>query len=227
MRYGPKTYWYLGEAGLNFGDALNPILFQRLAGVTLRWEPSSSADLFAIGSNLHLVPTSFRGTIFGAGTPGPTERYNLSKAKVLALRGWMSAERCRVRPRLLADPGLLATDLLEKRPVVDLEHGIIRHFSDGRKFKGYDIDVLGGVDFVIREAARCERISSSSLHGLILADALGIPNRWIPLRTSAHKFYDYASAFGERIKPMTWRLADQMQVADKQEALRKAFMSCL
>ena len=46
---------------------------------------------------------------------------------------------------------------------------------------------------------RCKVVSSSSLHGLILSDALGIPARWIqPVSSSIppFKFQDYFSSYG-------------------------------
>lgn len=50
---------------------------------------------------------------------------------------------------------------------------------------------------VINEIAICSRIYSQSLHGLIVADALGIPNVWIapgPLMAGdTFKFFDYFS----------------------------------
>src|SRR5690606_19566740 len=41
------------------------------------------------------------------------------------------------------------------------------------------INPISGYERVINEIAQCDAISSSSLHGLILADALGVPNLWV------------------------------------------------
>jgi hypothetical protein len=89
--------------------------------------------------------------------------------------------------------------------------------------------VAGDPEGLIALAASCQRIVSSSLHGLILADALGIPNMWDPYPPAdpgdGFKYRDYASAYGERIAPYEWRLADQRLVAAKQAALRAAVQS--
>ena len=49
-------------------------------------------------------------------------------------------------------------------------------------------------------SAHCRTVSSSSLHGLIVSDALGIPARWIRRSISIlpFKFYDYGDSFGIR-----------------------------
>ena len=63
---------------------------------------------------------------------------------------------------------------------------------------------------------------TSSLHALILADSLGIPNKWMfeeKVIGNGFKFRDYAASFGEKIEPDVWRLAPQEQVAEKQDAL--------
>lgn len=214
-------YWYRGEGGLNFGDALVPLLFRRLAGLTLEWAPPPDADVFAIGSNVELIPPGFRGVIFGTGIADPaTYRRDLVGATILAVRGNLTRACIGAGDVLLADPGLLAGELLEERPEADIEHGFVRHFADHRPVAGHQVDVLGGPDHVIAAVARCRRITTSSLHGLILADALGIPSRWSPHRsTQATKFEDYASSFGEQIRPHVWRQADPAAVADKVHAL--------
>ena len=67
------------------------------------------------------------------------------------------------------------------------------------------IDVQRQPIEVIADVDKCEYILSSSLHGVIAADSLGIPNAWILLSDkvlgSGFKFYDYASAFGMKYEP--------------------------
>lgn len=221
-----RGYFYRGEGGLNFGDALNPLLFRRLIHRTLEWVPPADASLFAIGSNIELVPDGFRGTIFGTGIMRSNTRRDLSGANILAVRGNLTAACCGIGPVLLADPGLLAAHLIGDRPKPDIAHGFIRHFADRRRVAGYPIDVLAGPEFVVREAARCRRITTSSLHGLVLADTLGIPSRWSPHRAvTTVKFEDYASAYDEDIRPYRERLPDASLVAAKRDALLGAMRS--
>lgn len=217
-----RAYWYVGEGGRNLGDALTPVLFAR-RGIALPWVPAADADFFGIGSNLGLVPAGYRGIIWGTGI-GRARSQGLQTAEVYALRGRLSVEESGVEPPLLADPGLLAIDLLPERPAVEFAEGTIPHFSDHRLLdrKQHYIDILGPVTQTIAEIARCHRITSSSLHGLVVADALGIENRWWPHPTQMPaKYADYVSAYGKEIIPGHWRLAPQDLVAEKQAALRK------
>lgn len=82
--------------------------------------------------------------------------------------------------------------------------GIICHYLHRKKIK-YDegvlfIDILrreNEITKFIDEICQCEKIISSSLHGIIIANAYGIPARWFmidgyPLGGNPYKkFYDY------------------------------------
>ncbi|WP_165005470.1 polysaccharide pyruvyl transferase family protein [Enterococcus sp. ZJ1668] len=112
----------------------------------------------------------------------------------------------------LGDAGILAPVLVEsniekyKRYTV----GIVPHFKEQdhpvfqklvKKFPGAKlIDLRDEPHQVIREIAQCEVIISSSLHGLIVADAFYVPNYHIVVTDNllgdGFKFDDYYSAYG-------------------------------
>lgn len=218
-----RAYW--ARAGNNFGDVLTPLLFDRLCGVQLEWVEREDAELFAVGSIAELIPRGYRGLVIGSGCMFD-EPIELDGALVLALRGVLTARLAGLHPPLLADLGLLAPDLIQAIPDRDLPIGTVRAGGDPRPPMGVTLDPQSDAIELIRTAARCQSIVSSSLHGLILADALGIPNMWDPYPTAPpFKFRDYASAYGERIEPYQWRVADQIQVAEKQAALREILAS--
>lgn len=219
-----KAYWALGGPLGNFGDLLTPLIFQRVAGVELEWVEREDAEVFGVGSIAELIPPGFTGFVIGSGCmfSDPVE---IHQARVLALRGVLTARAAGLHPPLLADLGLLAPDLVQRRPRQKVPLGTLRAGGDPRPPAGLPLDPENGDPLaLIADAARCERIVSSSLHGLVLADALGIVNMWDPYHASdagaGFKFRDYASAYGERIEPYRWRLADQGQVRSKQADLR-------
>jgi pyruvyltransferase len=89
------------------------------------------------------------------------------------------------------------------------EIGIIPHYVDqkhpwvtsktavpGVKF----INILGDIDTVVNEILSCDMIISSSLHGVIAADAYGIPSVWVEFSDkvlgNGFKFKDYFMSVG-------------------------------
>ena len=140
--------------------------------------------------------------------------------KVCALRGAKTRERLKMLTGKtydvpLADAGLLSNLYVEGTPEKEYEVGIIPHFSqkDEPRFQALRdsfssaciIDIQQAPDVVINQIARCRYILSSSLHGLIFADGLGIPNLHIlgekPLTGGSFKFHDYYSSFGYADEP--------------------------
>lgn len=220
-----NAYWALGHDNGNFGDLLTPLIFQRIGGIDLTWTEREQAELFAIGSIAEMIPPGFSGFVLGTGSMFGAP-LDLSSARVLALRGIHTANAACLRPPLLADLGLLAPDLLTTRPRRKDQIATFRTGGDPRPHAGTVLDPENGdPEALIALAARAEAIVSSSLHGLILADSLGIVNMWDPYLPAdagaGFKFKDYGSSFGENLEPFRWRLADQSLVGAKQVALRK------
>jgi pyruvyltransferase len=216
----------------NFGDALVLPLLERISGVTADWAAPRDAELISIGSILSHVPDGWEGTVVGAGLLGRRARADVSHARILALRGALTARRIRWRKDVaLGDPGLLVPFLIE--PVSPrYELGLVPHWSDGAlpmRFAGRVIRPLS-VDplHVVREIASCQAVISSSLHGVVVADAFGIPCR--PERFDGmsqeggdFKFRDYASALGMRPTFGRMREAPASRVERAQAALLDAF----
>ncbi len=229
-----KAFWSRCANGANFGDVITPWLFEKL-GVTLEWTKIRSAELVGCGSILGYVPNGYSGIVLGSGMMYSKDRKNLRKAKVLALRGAHTKERCGLlstqRP-VLGDLGLAITEFVPSERTFEFRLGEIPHYvvyPDVAKMHWNHppdhtllIDVLKPVDEVIAQAARCERIVSSSLHGLVLADCLGVPSMWIKderVLGNGFKFADYASAFGMSIEPGIWRQVPHAQVVARGKEL--------
>ena len=173
-----------------------------------------------------------RVAVFGTGFRNPVvpegELHRYFNLDIYALRGRLTEEVLRKVGYLsdgdhpvLGDPGLLYPDLVPDWNGVAKSHdfAVVPHYYDqpaGRKLvddlqaQGYSvrfIDVLAEDSIsVIRDIAASRAVLSSSLHGLIVADAMGIPNRRIIFgdissdekRANAmpdFKYADYYSAF--------------------------------
>lgn len=235
-----RLYWCRCAGGRNFGDVLGVALARHFGIGHVEVEKAADADLVIVGSIAEHVPERWAGTIAGIGCAHASTRPDWSAADVRAVRGDLT-RRAAGLPLdvVLGDPGLLAPDLvpgldLDAEPEYDV--GVICHYADrdGQAIAdqvGHRIDVRAPVDMVIRQAAACARIITSSLHGLILADALGRPRRWMTYRRvqgGGHKFLDYASSIGQlrSIEPGRWMTAPRARVEAIQAELREV-LGCL
>lgn len=203
-----RAYWWRPQAGTNFGDELTYEILKFL-GVDDGWSSPSEAELVVTGSVLEHLPEGWSGTVCGAGKLYPFSKVDLANARVLALRGKLTAAGVSgvMEGVTLGDPGLLIPRWVRQ---VTARHdlGIVPHWSDkdlpSRFRYGHLIDPTRPAVEVVSQIAQCKRIISSSLHGLIVADAYGIP-RQAELHPKAaadgeggaFKYWDYASVYDE------------------------------
>ncbi len=214
-----KVFWSrCGHGYGNFGDKLTP-LFLDLLKLPYQWAPAEEADLIGIGSLLEKIPDNYKGVVWTTGSMFETTRKHLSGAKILAVRGNFTAKNLGLSNDVATGDAGLLCDLLSQPSTKNVKLGIIPHFVDQQNPALSElaslhpglriIDVCAPTFDVIQEVAACEHILSSSLHGLILADSLSVPNGWVEFSGSAEaisgkgfKFRDYYSNFGlERMEP--------------------------
>ena len=139
--------------------------------------------------------------------------------KIISVRGNITLQRLiqngvKVTKKvILADPGILIpiifhineTNMAQK--IYDL--CIIPHYKDKHNKIIYDkikinktfiLDINENPYNFIISLSKCKRVLSSSLHGLIFSDSLGIPNMRMILSNKIiggdYKFKDYYSAYG-------------------------------
>lgn len=208
-----KAYWW--NETPNFGDALAPHLLKHFADIdSVQWSKVGHARIVSVGSILEHIPPLWDGVILGSGRLIETSRLHIVQMKsgltpkILALRGPLTAKGI-PGTYALGDPGLLADELVgpqEKK----WDLGVVPHFSDkllGPKFtslipKQYSVKIIhpGGDPLqVVRDIGSCHRIVASSLHGIIVADAFGIPRRIEYTHNMDHdggnfKFRDYSAS---------------------------------
>ena len=165
-----------------------------------------------------MVPSSFSGVVLGSGFLWEQNRIQFPTARIVGVRGRLTAERCGAPPFcILSDPGLLLGRWAPSDRQIKYSLGVIPHYIDYtsspvqqlyRRFgdRIAIIDVRADPVAIVEQVSKCEVILSSALHGLVVADALGIPNRWLVLGDRVlgrgFKFNDYYSAFGESREPL-------------------------
>jgi len=226
-----RVYYWKSVA--NFGDQLNPLLLRRFPRLLTEWSEPDDAELVLCGSVIDRLPRDWTGVIAGSGklheyTKVPPE------ARILALRGPLSAKGVK-GDFALGDPGLLADELIQREDK-QYDLGIVPHWTDkalefDKRFLRYNPRIIRVADDpleVIREIGRCKKIVSSSLHGIILADAFNIPRRIeIAPRMLTHphqegglfKWHDYSESIGMTLEIGLTQQASPFNISQRQHEL--------
>jgi hypothetical protein len=165
-----------------------------------------AAEVAICGSILEKLVDAPRGCIVaGVGSMhmGLKPLPNIKHLDIRALRGELTRRALNENSKHsigdvpLGDPGILAPALYELAPRQAHRLGVVPHYIDSRPFGYADvvIDVTAPPHEVIYEISKCSYIMSSSLHGLIVAQALGIPAMRLPYHKVIGgdlKWVDYA-----------------------------------
>jgi pyruvyltransferase len=131
--------------------------------------------------------------------------------KIYAVRGPLTHQELELKgwecPEVYGDPALLYPMIYN--PQIEKKHkwGFIPHYIEFEEDKDLEvihhmeslgfqiIDVCSGTEKFVDELLECENVISSSLHGLIAADAYGIPNARVNVSNKLiggdFKFKDY------------------------------------
>ncbi len=207
-----RLFWWRKRR--NFGDGLSPHLVAYASGRQVVWAEPGEAEVFALGSILrtvaqtYRVPRGHRPIIWGSGAMRPVGRRFTEHVEFAALRGPKTAEVLHVTVEAFGDPGLLVAHLVDDHMKNDGQVAIVPHFSqfDQPVFEDLAaradvrlVDVRGEDPLeVVRQIATARHVFSSSLHGLVTADAFGVPSTWmdpVGIHAEPHfKFTDYALA---------------------------------
>lgn len=200
-----KMWWYADE--INFGDQLNPYLVQKMTGRIPCFTPPKDPELKYLVIGSILQGDMSRCVIWGSGLIN-LEITCTPPYAIHAVRGPLTRttllERGIPCPEVYGDPALLLP--LFFRPEVEKQYkiGLIPHYVDQEhpwlKQFLHDpnvliIDVRQPVERIIKDMLSCESIASSSLHGIIVADAYELPTCWLEFSDKVlgkgFKFKDY------------------------------------
>jgi pyruvyltransferase len=116
-------------------------------------------------------------------------------------------------PEVFGDPGMLCRRLYDKKVPVRFTYGIIPHYvhkkhpwlAENASDDLLVIDIEAGFESTIDQVRSCCHILSSSLHGLVIAEAYDIPCTWIEfdgqqkLCGGRFKFFDLFSGLGKQV----------------------------
>ena len=198
----------------NIGDQVAPLVLETVVGRrATQCRSSDTAHIVSIGSIFASVTR--RSFVWGTGIMHPDFGIGAPDVgRILAVRGKLTYRALvqaglAVRDIPLGDPGFLAPQLWVDTTTggrCTYRLGIVPHYVDwSHPFIEYlrsqedvlVLDVRDPPEIFFPALASCEAIVSTSLHGLIFAESLGLPNLWMELSDRVagrgFKFHDWYS----------------------------------
>ena len=215
-----KLFWwderkFLHKDKENYGDMLSRYLVGKISGRKVQfvhpkkqsWLNRHKKHYVVVGSILaHVTKNSI---VWGSGIIDRVHK--VDEADFRAVRGPETRKyllgmgyKC---PEIYGDPALLLPKYYLPKRNVKFELGIIPHYKDFDKIseKYKDIDGVSVINMMSLDVEKttnaileCDRIISSSLHGVIVAHAYRIPALWVKFSDEPFgddiKFKDYYSS---------------------------------
>ena len=194
--------WWLGseKAQGNFGDILTPSILHHY-NIKYKFEPNYiNATLISVGSIARRAGPNT--TVLGSGIISKGDRIT-PNANWKFVRGPFTRDRITqlggMCPDVYGDPALLLPRIYNPKITKKHKIGYIPHNVDHAEISTIYQNVINlrtsNYKNVIDRILECDSIISSSLHGVIVAHAYGIPAAWVKsnknLKGDNVKFEDY------------------------------------
>lgn len=211
-------YYQRSDEITNFGDRLNPWLWQQLLpGVFDEDETTAFVGIGTLLNNLlpQRLPKARKIAVFSSGFGYATGSTVIDDAwKIYCLRGPLSAQKLGVPAKLaVVDGAILVRRLCGPKDkayrFAYMPH--IHHALYGEAVWDLICEQIGfkyiapywPIEQVLSAISQTEILLAEAMHGAIVADALRIP--WIPIRTSARvltfKWQDWCSSVDVQYQP--------------------------
>lgn len=219
-------YWKKANDIANFGDVLNPYIFERLLPDT--FDDDAISIFVGIGTLLekgmgealnippeyldHHEPLSKWIVVFGSGAGYYDPPVIDSRWRIYCVRGPLTAELLGLDAQLaVADPAILIRRLYTSSKNKIYKYSLMPHHSNASPILKaicdeadiHYIDPLASVDSILADISSSETLLTEALHGSIVADALRTP--WVPIQTDStifsFKWHDWCKSIGKEYKP--------------------------
>jgi len=238
-----RLFWWneiklQGKSKENYGDLLGKYLVEKITQKQVVWSKPNTfsiANFFkpiyvTVGSILTHVNS--KCIVWGSGII--SKEYAIKKAEFLAVRGPQTRNHLISQgynvPEVYGDPALLMKNYYNPKIDKEFKIGVIPHYRDFKKvetFYNYEkgitlIDLMtNDVEKTTDAFLKCEKIVSSSLHGVIVAHAYGIPAVWQKFSGDVFgddiKYQDYFESVS--IAPYTSGIKDSKMSLEELQSL--------
>jgi pyruvyltransferase len=198
-----KLFWY--NRTYNLGDLISPLVVEALSGKKARHCPiEQPPKLISTGSVLGAARKG--DVVWGTGAMFPENSLGCPEITVCAVRGPLTRRvltkegvEC---PEVYGDPAILLNEIFPAEGTGKKKYklGICPHYVDKDTLEFDDpsvtvLDIQTPLEEYLPRMLECERIVSSSLHGVIIAETYGVPADWMVISDKVagdgFKFRDY------------------------------------
>ncbi|RMA57983.1 polysaccharide pyruvyl transferase [Ulvibacter antarcticus] len=202
----------MGKSKENYGDLMGKYLAEKISGKKVVWAHPKKKKLKNLFSPIYVTIGSILANVtsncivWGSGII--SKEYPVKRAAFLAVRGPYTREFLLDSgydvPEVYGDPALLLPDYYNPKLEKKYKLAVVPHYND---YKALEEQYKSEKDILIIDLMtddieattdlflQSERVISSSLHGLIVAHAYGIPAIWTPFSDKLFgdgiKFKDY------------------------------------
>jgi pyruvyltransferase len=209
---------YCKDGTNNWGDYIAPVLVEYMTGQKTQYIKSEGFtdenDVYAVIGSILSWQQKPNLNVWGPGFMCEGQSMLVKPKKVFAVRGPLTRSLLLKQgiecPEIYGDPALLFPKYYN--PIVEKKYkvGIVPHYVDANsnwinslnKEDVKIIDICSDTHSFVDSIKECECILSSSLHGVIAADAYGIPNIWVKISDkvggNGFKFRDYFASVGRK-----------------------------
>ncbi len=228
-----KVFWWEPKDGVpNAGDHLAKVIVEQMLALKdkeIDDKISSKNKLLSIGSVIHFARTG--DCIWGTGVNGKlaAPKILFQDLDVMAVRGPLTRDYLKNRgisvPEIYGDPGLLLPLLFNKELLMNnidnsskRDFIIIPHMNEDFKiYDKYSEHLCSPRQCAIsftRDIVNSSFVISGSLHGLIIAEAYGIPAVFLENNSgeSRFKYDDYYFGSGRDTYPVVKNVSDAFDV---------------
>lgn len=228
-------FWRPLDGSLNFGDHLSRIVVEAAAATRSRRldeATNRSHRMLGIGSVMHYAQPG--DVVWGTGINGRPgqDRPGSLEIDVRAVRGPRTHEILRKLglevPEIFGDPALLLPRVLPGRftPTFEKDVVFVPNLND---LAEHDPKVFGDVELitpylpwnkVIERILSAKLVVSSSLHGIIVAEAYGVPARFVRFGAaeSLFKYGDYYAGSGRETFEFATSVAQAIEMGGERPA---------
>jgi pyruvyltransferase len=211
-----KLFWWESQKSQpNFGDAISPIIVEHCSGKKPeRAKVDETGKLLACGSIVQFACDD--DVIWGSGVhPCHADTLGFESVrpkhlKITAIRGPISRSvlldagyEC---PEIYGDPGVLLPLIYpEIKRRIMFDFGVMPHLDQKNFHPGNCrlLNVRQDPRQILLEMLTCKKVISASLHGIICAEAFGIPAIWLACKQGRMKYDDYYASTGRKANPIS------------------------